>query len=304
MKYKNIVSVIIPCTDRVIGFKECLKSVLTQKCNIEIEVIIVENNSTDRSLVPQIINNINDSRIKHIYLNSCKNANVARNSGAEIAQGAFLAFLDSDDRWLSSHISSCLLEIGESNGLFGSFYSIKGRKRSLVSGIYTGEIAIDLFVNKTIDIRTSTLFFKKEFFDATKFDEKLFKHQDWGLAIDFTHFHTLKFKKEPSVEIIADASGRMSNKTNPKASRYFAFNKLSKNVQSHFLLSRMKDELYIGTREELTNYIIDFENIYFQSSLRDKGWITVLKISSTNNLLFSSIRTLLGMLKHITVKNK
>lgn len=66
----------------------------------------------------------------------------------------------------------------------------------------------------------------------------------------------------------------------------------------------MKDELYIGTREELTNYIIDFENIYFQSSLRDKGWITVLKISSTNNLLFSSIRTLLGMLKHITVKNK
>lgn len=89
------VSVIIPIFNAEEYLDECLKSVLSQTLS-DIEVICVDDGSSDSSLT--ILNKYakNDSRIKIIEQKNA-GAGAARNRGMEIATGEYLSFLDSDD---------------------------------------------------------------------------------------------------------------------------------------------------------------------------------------------------------------
>ena len=89
------VSVIIPVHNSAQYLTKCIESMLNQTLK-EIEIICVDDGSTDESLA--IIKNYKklDSRIK-ILTQENKYAGVARNNGMEIAKGEYLFFLDSDD---------------------------------------------------------------------------------------------------------------------------------------------------------------------------------------------------------------
>ena len=89
------VSVIIPVYNTEKYLEECLNSVENQTLK-DIEIICVNDGSTDKSL--EILNNHanKDSRIKVI---SQENGGVshARNTGIENSRGDYIAFIDSDD---------------------------------------------------------------------------------------------------------------------------------------------------------------------------------------------------------------
>lgn len=89
------VSVIIPVYNSAQYLTKCIESMLNQTLK-EIEIICVDDGSTDESLA--IIKNYKklDSRIK-ILTQENKYAGVARNNGMRIAKGEYLFFLDSDD---------------------------------------------------------------------------------------------------------------------------------------------------------------------------------------------------------------
>jgi glycosyltransferase involved in cell wall biosynthesis len=95
---KPHVSVIIPTYNRSSLLFEAVKSVLSQTYD-NFELIIVDDGSTDssKSSIAPLLKNTPRSTT---YLES-KNRGVstARNLGAQHAQGEWLAFLDSDDRW-------------------------------------------------------------------------------------------------------------------------------------------------------------------------------------------------------------
>lgn len=96
MMNENIkVSVIIPVYNSAQYLTKCIESMLNQTLK-EIEIICVDDGSTDESLA--IIKNYKklDSRIK-ILTQENKYAGVARNNGMRIAKGEYLFFLDSDD---------------------------------------------------------------------------------------------------------------------------------------------------------------------------------------------------------------
>jgi len=80
-----------------------INSVISQE-NVDWELIIVDDCSTDNSV--EIINSFveQDSRIKLIQLSENSGAAVARNTAIEAAQGRYIAFLDSDDIWLSNKL--------------------------------------------------------------------------------------------------------------------------------------------------------------------------------------------------------
>jgi glycosyltransferase involved in cell wall biosynthesis len=97
---KPQVSVIIPTHNRGWIIKEAIDSVLAQDYT-EFELIVVDDGSTDHT------SDVLDSYGKDIKVLSQKNKGVsaARNRGIAEASGKFIAFLDSDDLWLSQKLS-------------------------------------------------------------------------------------------------------------------------------------------------------------------------------------------------------
>lgn len=90
-----MISVIIPVYNRARYIKECLESVFNQTYK-DYEVIVVDDGSTDnlkQVLVPY------KGRINYIYKQNGGAAS-ARNVGLRNAKGGYIAWLDSDDRWL------------------------------------------------------------------------------------------------------------------------------------------------------------------------------------------------------------
>ena len=94
----SLVSVIIPTFNRVYCIARAINSVLVQSYS-NIEVIVVDDGSTDntRELIQDLY--AEDQRL--IYL-AQENTGVAgaRNAGFAVAQGDFVALLDSDDMWM------------------------------------------------------------------------------------------------------------------------------------------------------------------------------------------------------------
>lgn len=102
---KPNVSVIIPVYNTELFVEEAIKSVLNQTLT-DIEVIVVNDGSTDNSL--QVIERLSntDSRIKKITQEN-QGQSVARNLGLNIAKGEYIYFMDSDDMISQNTLEIC-----------------------------------------------------------------------------------------------------------------------------------------------------------------------------------------------------
>ena len=91
------VSVIIPTYNLKLLIERALLSVIHQNGGHEIEIIIVDDCSTDETLT--IIKNLACPFVKIIRQERNQGPAAARNRGLAIAKGDFMAFLDGDDFW-------------------------------------------------------------------------------------------------------------------------------------------------------------------------------------------------------------
>ena len=107
------VSIIIPFNNVENYISECLDSVLNQTLK-DIEVICINDASTDGtlSLVKQYAEK--DERIKLIELSERKGQGFARNRGIEIATGEYIGFVDSDD-FIKRDMYECLYNKAKEN---------------------------------------------------------------------------------------------------------------------------------------------------------------------------------------------
>ena len=101
------ISVILPVHDRADVRPRAIESVLAQELG-EFELVIVDDGSTDDSVA--VAKSYGDPRINLIELDKNRGGNVARNEGIRAARGPLIAFLDSDDRYLPSKLSSVVAE--------------------------------------------------------------------------------------------------------------------------------------------------------------------------------------------------
>lgn len=98
---RPLVSVIMPAYNTVRYINEAIDSVLSQDYPNK-ELIIIDDGSTDGTV--EMIRNYG----REVTLLQQKNQGsaVARNAGLDIAQGEYIAFLDSDDVWLPGKLSA------------------------------------------------------------------------------------------------------------------------------------------------------------------------------------------------------
>lgn len=104
IKKKNYkYSIIIPTYNRKVLLKIALNSAIAQN-NKEFEIIIIDNYSSDNTeeLVKRLMNT--NKNIKYFKYNNNGIIGAARNFGAKKAEGEYLCFLDSDDKWFKNKL--------------------------------------------------------------------------------------------------------------------------------------------------------------------------------------------------------
>ena len=97
------VSVIIPTYNRAWCLAEALDSVMAQDFR-DFELIVVDDGSTDET--PSVLARYPRCRVARM---ANRGVSAARNLGVEMARGRWVAFLDSDDLWMSRKLS-CQME--------------------------------------------------------------------------------------------------------------------------------------------------------------------------------------------------
>ena len=109
------VSIIIPVYNAEQYLRQCLDSVVNQTVK-DIEIIVVNDSSTDGSC--NIIEEYakRDSRVVAINLYKTKEQGNARNEGLKIARGEYITFVDADD-WVTNNFVEVLYNEIEKNRL-------------------------------------------------------------------------------------------------------------------------------------------------------------------------------------------
>lgn len=94
LECKKDLSIIIPVYNSEKYIKSCINSIISQNIKYNIEIICIDDGSTDKSL--ELIKTIKDDRLK-IYTQKNSGAASARNKGLNMATGRYIMFVDSDD---------------------------------------------------------------------------------------------------------------------------------------------------------------------------------------------------------------
>jgi glycosyltransferase involved in cell wall biosynthesis len=98
-------SVVIPVDDEAIHVEAAVRSALASDLR-GLEVLVVDNSSTDRSAVA--IGNIRDSRLVRVRLRSGRGTSRPRNVGIARATAPYVAFLDSNDLLKPNRLSAAV----------------------------------------------------------------------------------------------------------------------------------------------------------------------------------------------------
>lgn len=173
----NKISVIIPVYNVEKYLKKCLDSVINQSFDA-LEIICVEDSSTDASAMILQEYAKKDKRIHIFHHEVNKGLSAARNTGMKLASGKYIFFLDSDD-WLRVDALSALYACAEKNKtdiVYFNMRKVQDEEESGVintkpiaqyqeyQGIYTGQELFTLFMeNSSFKMEAWRQFFRREF---------------------------------------------------------------------------------------------------------------------------------------------
>ena len=101
MTKEALVSIIMNCFNGEKYLKKSLESILDQTYQ-NWELIFWDNQSSDNS--KEIYKSYEDPRFKYFFSDKHTNLHEARNLALDKAKGDFIAFLDTDDWWLSNKL--------------------------------------------------------------------------------------------------------------------------------------------------------------------------------------------------------
>lgn len=190
----SLVSVIVPCRNEEKNIGNCLLSIKNQSYK-NIEIIVVDDNSTDRTV--EVSKKFTD---KVIVNKNCLERSKSRNLGASKSVGKYLLFLDADMILGKDVVFGAAKEIEKDDKLLGLYISeiILGNNfwqkcRRLERSFYDGTVV------------DCVRFVKKDVFDRMGgFDEKLTGPEDW----DFDK----RVRKEGKVKLLGNVDFEKLNK--------------------------------------------------------------------------------------------
>ncbi|HEY6350696.1 MAG TPA: glycosyltransferase family A protein [Candidatus Angelobacter sp.] len=222
-----LVSVVIPTYNRAYILQDAINSALEQR-SANTEVIVVDDGSTDDTAAL-----VAGYKERVIYLRQTnQGAGVARSLGVRSAQGTYIAFLDSDDVWVSDKVKTELdmfeafTEAGaiasdadswfENNLVETSWLSAKqGARIPAEPHFFSPDRTIwmqgSLFATSSLIIRRSCL----ESLGDPLFDPRLRFFEDWDLEIRLLSISRILIVPKVLASIRRYPDGTRANRATP-----------------------------------------------------------------------------------------
>lgn len=209
-----LVSVIIPNYNYSRYIREAIDSVLAQT-HSQIEIIVVDDGSTDDSR--NVIESYG-SRVRPVFQQN-SGVSAARNRGAKVSAGRFLAFLDADDVWLPEKAAKQLEAFGRGDDIglvhvgLTEIDAAGNLGKTVLEGM-EGDVVDEmlLFERPVILGGGSGYMVRRELFDAVGgFDEQLSTSADWDLAFQVACRSKVGFVPEPLLLYRVHGSNMHSN---------------------------------------------------------------------------------------------
>ena len=213
---KEKVSVIIPTYNREKTILRALQSVLDQTYT-NIEVLVIDDGSTDGTA--DIVNGVNDERVKYIVLEKNDGPSNARNMGVQMAEGEWIAFQDSDDCWHKDKLEVQMAyakEHPEYSMIYCMYNAILESGERLIIPPKPWINPMEGNMVKTLlqrnMIGAPTVVAKKDaFLKIGGFDTSYKALEDWDFAIRFTLENEIGFVTEALIDCYVSNSGVSSN---------------------------------------------------------------------------------------------
>lgn len=154
-----------------------------------------------------------ESRIKLVRRDKSGGAALARNLGAAQADGRWLAFLDSDDRWHTDKLESQLAlarQFPDAPAIFcGIRYAYATRKARI--GVPKPVVShADLTVSNVLASTSAAFVRKDKFEEVLGFDAALPNCEDWDLWLKLAKLGPLPVVQAPLVEYSFEATNKLS----------------------------------------------------------------------------------------------
>jgi glycosyltransferase involved in cell wall biosynthesis len=199
-----MISVVIPTRNRPESLLRAVRSVLTQTLK-DLEVLVVIDGHDPASV--EALSAISDSRLRWTELAVSGGGNAARNIGASMGKGEWIAFLDDDDEWLPTKLEHQARLAAESKpdevSIIGCRFLVRDRNGEAVwprrfpdvdepvgdylfnrRSLFNGEAAMN----------TSTLLLPKKLVEEIQFSPEVKKHQEADFLIRAAATHKLNVK--------------------------------------------------------------------------------------------------------------
>ena len=192
------VTAVVPTCDRPVFLRRALQSIGEQEL-APAEIIVVDDAGQEDATRAALEGR--DFGSVHVVAKShAKGPSGARNTGAEIATGELLAFLDDDDEWLPSYLSEAL-RLFELNDLDILCTDLLCRFEDGVDRI--GKAAPDrlnteLFLTRNPGLVGSNVVIRRALYRALRgFDESLWAAEDMDLGVRLSLRPRVKYKRLP-----------------------------------------------------------------------------------------------------------
>ncbi|MDB5756705.1 MAG: hypothetical protein JWR56_3133 [Massilia sp.] len=215
-----LVSVVIPSYNRGYCIGACIESVLAQTLG-DFEIIVVDDASGDDTR--ERVGAIGDPRIAYLALASNQGGAVARNTGIRRARGEFVAFLDSDDRWLPDKLErqiDGLRRLGPRCGLSYTWLACvddAGVETLRIHPEIDGDCFQQMLVSNFIGSFSNLVVRRDLLLAAGGLDEAFRSCQDWDLLIRLCRHSAVHCEREYLVRYLQSVTDKVRISTNPRS---------------------------------------------------------------------------------------
>ena len=307
MKNKEVkellISVIVPIYNVEKYLHKCIDSLIGQTLK-DIEIILVDDGSTDKSGVICDEYGLKDNRIKVIHK---KNGGLsdARNTGIDIAKGKYISFIDSDD-WVDLQMFETLYNIAIKNdadivqGDYIESYDENIRiEKSILENITkynSEEILHNLYgYNATKTVIVWNKIYKRELFNGIRFPKGKI-NEDEFTTYKILHKANIIIDTNIPIYYYRQREGSIMN-SNFNIKRLDALEALKERIE--YFIQHELTELYYKSEAQLCSLIKSFYISIHSSNIENKSsLLKVLNRESQKNY-FKFIKN-----REISIKEK